>query len=289
MSRRAQQNRGAGVRGTKHPRLFASEGALYPLLSHYLKRQQLLPVNQFHVRQGRIDLIGFEIDWEAVRKRYLAGPRQAILQPPLLRLFSLCALGRCYRLASLASILRISEVYLRRLLSGLPANTLVVKDKSFILRALPPPVVKRAVGVEAKLDDWRRCLTQAFSHRYYVDESYIALPCDRLGALDLALVKKRGVGVLSVSRAGVVPLLPANRNAANKEKRLWRLGLNERAWAFLSGGSILRHRLSEKGPPCCCRGLPPGDSNARIVAGGDKFLGFLEPLPKEVSSVLGSI
>jgi len=54
------------------------------------------------------------------------------------------------------------------------------------------------IAVEAKLNDWKRVLSQAFTRLFYVDKSYIAVPENTVNKIDIEILKRDGIGLISV-------------------------------------------------------------------------------------------
>jgi len=66
------------------------------------------------------------------------------------------------------------------------------------------------VAIELKLNDWRRALEQAMLYQLCSDLVYIALPEPSAKRVDLAELRKNGVGLLAVLNSGKCScILPA--------------------------------------------------------------------------------
>lgn len=65
------------------------------------------------------------------------------------------------------------------------------------------------LGIEAKLSNWSRAVTQAALNRYAVDLSYVAVPLERVSQALLDEAARHGVGVLGIGRGQLEVSLPA--------------------------------------------------------------------------------
>lgn len=54
------------------------------------------------------------------------------------------------------------------------------------------------VAVEVKVKDWKRALRQSFKRLFYVDRCYIALSASYVERIDLDMIGKYGIGLISV-------------------------------------------------------------------------------------------
>lgn len=54
------------------------------------------------------------------------------------------------------------------------------------------------LAIEAKVGNWKAAFKQAFSRLFYVDRSYIALPFQYVERVNCNILKKHGVGLISV-------------------------------------------------------------------------------------------
>ena len=60
-------------------------------------------------------------------------------------------------------------------------------------------VVTEIICCEAKLDDWRRGLVQAYGHRFYADRTFLAVANKIPRSIDYNLLRELKVGLLSVT------------------------------------------------------------------------------------------
>lgn len=61
----------------------------------------------------------------------------------------------------------------------------------------------KAISIEAKLKDWKSGILQAQRYLMFSDYSYLALPEDKIKNVDLAELKEKGIGLLSVTEKGL--------------------------------------------------------------------------------------
>ncbi|MCG2700230.1 hypothetical protein L6274_04205 [Candidatus Parcubacteria bacterium] len=59
------------------------------------------------------------------------------------------------------------------------------------------PIGKELIAIEAKLKDWRRGFYQANRYRVFADKAYLAVPLNIANIVDIALLKKHGVGLIA--------------------------------------------------------------------------------------------
>ena len=71
---------------------------------------------------------------------------------------------------------------------------------------------EKTVAVELKLNDWKRAVWQAVHNRQIATYSYIALPVNRLRAIDLGLLSSLGLGLILANLAEAKILLPARQS-----------------------------------------------------------------------------
>lgn len=93
--------------------------------------------------------------------------------------------------------------------------TKYIKRKGFRLQAPELPFYDRSVdiygfsrtnnktiAIELKLYKWKKAIEQALLYQLCADEAYIAMPKKFIGRVNLDLLTKYGVGLISVSEAG---------------------------------------------------------------------------------------
>lgn len=69
----------------------------------------------------------------------------------------------------------------------------------------PAPVVKKIIAVEAKLNDWRRAISQAYRYQRYANQAWVVLDASQArGAINAKKEFKRlNVGLKVLRRTGV--------------------------------------------------------------------------------------
>ena len=65
--------------------------------------------------------------------------------------------------------------------------------------------IRRIVAIEAKVNEWRAALDQAFINTWFTPESYVLVPVIPKGASLLDTAMQHGIGVLSKERPNLVP------------------------------------------------------------------------------------
>jgi hypothetical protein len=65
--------------------------------------------------------------------------------------------------------------------------------------------IRRIVAIEAKVNEWRAALDQAFVNTWFTPESYVLVPVIPRGADLLETALRQGVGVLSKERPNLEP------------------------------------------------------------------------------------
>gem|GEM_PF-5546757 len=54
------------------------------------------------------------------------------------------------------------------------------------------------LAVEVKISNWKKVVSQAFTRLFYVDRCYIAVPENMVSKIDIDMLKRDGIGVISV-------------------------------------------------------------------------------------------
>lgn len=75
------------------------------------------------------------------------------------------------------------------------------------------------IAVEAKMSHWHRLITQAFLHRYCVDQIYIAIPADKLHDSIVVEAARFDIGVISVDNGSTRIVQGAGMNRPSKHIR----------------------------------------------------------------------
>lgn len=60
------------------------------------------------------------------------------------------------------------------------------------------------LAIEAKISNWKVGFRQAFSRLFYVDRSYIAISHEHVNNVDCEILKKHGIGLISVDGSAKV-------------------------------------------------------------------------------------
>lgn len=60
------------------------------------------------------------------------------------------------------------------------------------------------LAIEAKISNWKIGFRQAFSRLFYVDRSYIAICREYINKVDCEILKKHGIGLISVDSSAEV-------------------------------------------------------------------------------------
>lgn len=63
-------------------------------------------------------------------------------------------------------------------------------------------ITNKTIAIELKLHKWMKAIEQALLYQLCADEAYIAMPKKFIGRVDLDLLTKYGVGLISVSETG---------------------------------------------------------------------------------------
>lgn len=162
---------------------------------------------------GRADLIAFRLDVEKCRARIENGQVRALDRPDHYRALRhipevesgnrVSVADLCRRLARSPSYVRVALLpflersgYIRRL-----GPAAYAKINGFI------PTVSEVIAVEAKVSDWRKGAIQAKRHRSFANRVYLALAGEYLHRVQLDLLRRHGIGLLSVSNGKVVEVL----------------------------------------------------------------------------------
>ena len=90
-----------------------------------------------------------------------------------------------------------------------------IKRKGFSVQASELPFYERSVDVygfstknnktiaiELKLHKWKKAIEQALLYQLCADEAYIAMPKKFIGRVNLDLLTKYGIGLISISETG---------------------------------------------------------------------------------------
>lgn len=231
---------------------YATEAAMYPVIRAYLAGMGYIVMPQMHYRSAHADFMAFEVDWSQVERRRCLGPARSFTESTQLRLLLTIRGQNGVGVSELATLLSLSPSYVRRMISELAAEQVVVlRDGRVFSRYCPELLYNRIVVVEAKLDDWKRAVVQANRYSFCAEERYIALPDNRAARLAAAppdLVQRLGMGILSVG-SSVSVVVPARR-MHTRQPTVEHFKLSERLWEVLANaatGQKLKPTLAATG------------------------------------------
>jgi len=74
------------------------------------------------------------------------------------------------------------------------------------------------LAIEAKISNWKIGFRQAFSRLFYVDRSYIAICCEYVNKVDCEILKKHGIGLITVDGSAKV-IINAERSDKTMKRR----------------------------------------------------------------------
>jgi hypothetical protein len=63
-------------------------------------------------------------------------------------------------------------------------------------------ITNKTIAIELKLHKWKKAIEQALLYQLCADEAYIAMPKKFIGRVNLDLLTKYGVGLISISETG---------------------------------------------------------------------------------------
>lgn len=63
-------------------------------------------------------------------------------------------------------------------------------------------ITNKTIAIELKLHKWKKAIEQAILYQLCADEAYIAMPKKFIGRVNLDLLTKYGIGLISVSETG---------------------------------------------------------------------------------------
>jgi hypothetical protein len=190
--------------------VFRFEEHMTPRVVEWMNSRGLLFRQEFVTPWGTCDLVGVKLDAQRTRRRIRLKQTSPI--GPLARVQLLLSIpdqesGTTVGLRELRRRFRgvISEDLIESQVDLLLRRRLVFSPRTGRLQRINgwTPLHRKIVAVELKLSRAQEALAQASSHRYFADESYVALPKDRAIRLVLSArgreFKARGVGILAVT------------------------------------------------------------------------------------------
>lgn len=180
--------------------MFRAESMMYQPLVDYFARSGAVVLREVSTPEGRVDIVAAVVDWSAARARQELGCSGGLVRAPLLQSWDALPTAGALALRPWAESLSVSPSTARAVARELQRlGFLEMTADGYTRRAQPPPVLKEIICCEAKLDDWRRGLNQAYGHRFYADRSYLALANRIPRSVDFDLLEQRHVGLLSVA------------------------------------------------------------------------------------------
>jgi hypothetical protein len=73
------------------------------------------------------------------------------------------------------------------------------------------PIAREVTAIEAKISDWRKGAMQAKRHRCFADRVYLAMSSAYVHRVDMEVLRRHAIGLLSASKDGVEQLLESPR------------------------------------------------------------------------------
>lgn len=104
-------------------------------------------------------------------------------------------------LAKESSLLDPVTKYIKRMGFGLQAPELPFYERSVDIYGFSK-ITNKTIAIELKLHKWKKAIEQALLYQLCADEAYIAMPKKFIGRVNLDLLTKYGVGLISVSETG---------------------------------------------------------------------------------------
>jgi hypothetical protein len=213
-----------------HEALLTAAAALLPRIHH-----SRVAVHEFAIRGARPDVVVADVDLERLSDRADAGLEGLTATADIAVLSAL----RTGRELGEHEVLERASRYVsgskaRAALRRLRALEFIV-DGTIGLRCskAASPGVRRAVGIEAKMRDWRRAADQARRWRLMFDQAFLAFPASYACQLPqgLAGIGLYGVAAVSGSAVRVISRPPVRRsdafNASLLEEALYARLLDE--------------------------------------------------------------
>ncbi len=96
------------------------------------------------------------------------------------------------------------------------------------------PIAKEVIAIEAKIKDWKRGFLQANRYKAFADKVYLAIPIDIYHLVDLELLKRHNVGLITFdcrSDRRVYKIKPKKIQTPHQDKRNF---ISEFFWQYSS-------------------------------------------------------
>jgi len=100
-----------------------------------------------------------------------------------------------------SSLLRPVAGYIKRKGFRFQAEELPFYERSVDIYGFSK-ITNKTIAIELKLHKWKKAIEQAILYQLCADKSYIAMPKKYIGRVNLDLLTKYGVGLISVSDTG---------------------------------------------------------------------------------------
>jgi len=200
--------------------MFAYEQEMAAPAAGWLAGQRLMVKREFPTPWGVCDLVGCSLNERRVQRRLALGQRKALRSQLRVHVLSLIPDRSSRRAVSLDELHRHFGGHLARHriseeLDRLIEDGFVEKAdrRRYARRDRWMPLHKRLVAVELKLARTDDAFAQAVNNLGFADESYVALPAERVRRLVRGKLRsaftERGIGLLAVGGEGCRTVLRA--------------------------------------------------------------------------------
>jgi hypothetical protein len=168
---------------------------------------------------GRADLVVFRLDADKCRARFANGQFRALDRADhyrALRCIPDVETGADVSLSVLCAQLGRSPSYVRGALVSF------LERAGYVKRVRPAtyakvngfiPIAREVIGVEAKVSDWRKGAMQAKRHRSFANRVYLALAAEFVHRVRIDVLRRHGIGLLSVAHGVVTEVLESPEHA----------------------------------------------------------------------------
>ncbi len=91
------------------------------------------------------------------------------------------------------------------------------KDNHFVVQETYKAVLADLISIEAKIKDWKHGFYQAMRYKYFSNMSFLAISYEYAHRVDLSLLKKNNIGLISVSKNCIeIIFKPQKKKPLNK-------------------------------------------------------------------------
>jgi hypothetical protein len=162
---------------------------------------------------GRADLVAFDLDHEKCRARMRNGQLRSLDRADhyrALRHMPELDSGDSISVGDLSEQLQRSPSYVRR-------NLMPFLERARYAKRIGPgmfakvngfiPIARQVTAIEVKVSDWLKGAIQAKRHRSFANRIYLAMSSAYVHRVDVDLLRRHSIGLLSASKDGVVELL----------------------------------------------------------------------------------